>query len=305
MPKFSIIIPVYNVENYIGKCLDSVFNQTFKDYEVIIVNDGSTDNSMNIVKKYKTVIINNKHEGVSTSRNLGVQKAKGEYLLFLDSDDYYDEKLLEILNKNLTSGLDLLRFQVRNVYDDLFPIDFIEKSFDTVNGEEGFKKIINYHYIEAVWCYCIRREYFVKHKYEFKSGTIHEDYGLMPLVIIKAKSIKSIDFIGYNYYRRNGSIMNNLSYEWTKKKVEDFHEHYKFLISEIDKTKLEKKYFKSFVSNSMILKICELKSIDYQKYKKMLKDEHVYDNILDDTLTRKIKKLLFKISPKITSKLLK
>ena len=88
MPKYSIIIPVYDVEKYIKKCLDSVFNQTYNNYEVIVVNDGTKDNSMEIVKNYNVITINQKNQGLSMARNNGVKKAKGEYLLFLDSDDY-------------------------------------------------------------------------------------------------------------------------------------------------------------------------------------------------------------------------
>ena len=95
MPKFSIIIPVYNVEDYIKKCLDSVFNQTYTNYEVIVVNDGTKDNSMKIVKNYDVRIINQENQGLSMARNNGVKKAKGEYILFLDSDDYLEENTLQ------------------------------------------------------------------------------------------------------------------------------------------------------------------------------------------------------------------
>ena len=98
--------------------------------------------------------------------------------------------------------------------------------------------------------------------------------------------------------------MSDNAYEKTKKKVSDMFEHYKYLISEIDKTKLDSKVFKSFVSNSMLLKICDLKGKDYKDYKKKLKEEKIYNNLLTDTISRKIKKILFKIDPKMVNKLL-
>ena len=101
MPKYSIVIPVYNVEKYIKRCLDSVFNQTEKDYEVIVIDDGCTDDSIDIVRKYDVEIITIKHASVSHARNLGVEKAKGEYLIFLDSDDYWDKDLLKNISKSL------------------------------------------------------------------------------------------------------------------------------------------------------------------------------------------------------------
>ena len=131
---------------------------------------------------------------------------------------------------------------------------------------------------------------------------VHEDYGLIPLVIMKANTVNSIDYVGYDYLQRSGSIMNNPDYEKTKRKVENFYDHYLYLIKEIDKTNLDSKTFKSFISNSLIIKICELKGQDYKEYKKKLKNNKVFDNLLTNTTTRKIKKALFKISPKLTIK---
>ena len=305
MPKFSIIIPVYNVEQYIKKCLDSVINQTYKNYEVIVVNDGTKDNSMDIVKNYDVKIINQKNAGLSAARNTGVKHASGEYIVFLDSDDYIEKDLLDKLNKSSKNKPDIIRYQIQEVKDNEVINKYEEIGFDGLTGVEAFKKIAAYHFVENAWCYAIKKEYYDKEKYEFKKGTIHEDFGLIPLVIIKAKKVNSIPFIGYNYVQREASIMSTKNYEKTKKKVTDFYNHYKYLINEIDKTDLDSKYFKSFIANSLVLKICELEKEDYKEFKNKLKKDRVYDNILTDTTVRKIKKNMFKISPKITSKLLK
>ena len=129
MPKFSIIIPVYNVEKYLKKCLDSVFNQTYKDYEVIVVNDGTKDNSMDIVKDYAVKVINQKNQGLSAARNAGVKKATGDYLIFLDSDDYWEKGLLKELSKSLKNNPDLIRFQINEVYEDGKTISYPEEGF--------------------------------------------------------------------------------------------------------------------------------------------------------------------------------
>ena len=94
VPKVSVIIPVYNVEKYIGECLDSVINQTLKEIEIICVDDGSTDNSLNILKEYakkdkRLIIISRENKGVGYSRNQGIEIARGEYIAFMDPDDYY------------------------------------------------------------------------------------------------------------------------------------------------------------------------------------------------------------------------
>ena len=305
MPKFSIIIPVYNVEKYIKKCLDSIFDQSFKAYEVIVVNDGTKDNSMDIIKEYNVKIINQKNQGLSEARNTGAKKAKGEYLIFIDSDDYIDKDLLKEINKSLKNNPDIVRFQIREVYeDDKESKDYKETPFINKNGVDAFNLITKYHFVENAWAYAIKRSYYEDNNYSFKKGTIHEDFGLLPLVIIKANIVNSISYIGYNYLQRKGSIMSQKDYEKTKKKVSDFYNHYKYLIEEINKTKLDSKVFKSFISNSLILKICELNDKDYKEYKKILKEQKVFDNLLEDSFVRKIKKLLFKISPKITSKII-
>ncbi len=299
MPKFSIIIPVYNVEKYIKKCLDSVFNQTEKDFEVIVVNDGTKDNSMEIVKNYSVKIINQANQGLSVARNNGVKKAKGEYIIFLDSDDYLEKDLLKEIKKSLTNKPDLVRFQIREVFEDGTQNDYSEVGFTNKKGTEAFQLITKYHFVENAWAYAIKKEYYDKEKYQFMKNTYHEDFGLIPLVILKANVINSISYIGYNYVQRNNSIMNDKDYSKTKKKVDDMFTHYYYLLNSVKKVKLDTTYYKSFISNSLILKITELNKKDYKIYKKRLKDENVFQYLLENTLFRKIKKVIIKISPKI------
>ena len=300
MPKFSIIIPVYNVEKYIDGCLKSVMNQTFKDYEVIVVNDGTKDNSMNIVKKYDVKVIEQKNQGLSAARNTGVKHAKGDYLIFLDSDDSWNKDLLKELSKSIKNNPDVVRFQIQETYENSDDLkQFNEQSFEDKNGVEAFKIISSYHFIENAWCYAIRRDYYKKNKFTFKVGTIHEDYGLTPLIIIKAEKVNSIEYIGYNYLQRQGSIMSSTAYEKIQKRVGDMYEHYLFLISEIDKTKLDSKVFKSYAANNILLKLFELNKEDYKEYLKRAKKDKIVNNLLADTLARKIKKLIVRISPRL------
>lgn len=299
MPKFSIIVPVYNVEDYIEKCIESIEKQTYKDYEIIIVNDGTKDKSIDKIKDKKVKIINQKNKGLSAARNKGVEYAKGDYLIFLDSDDYWKKDLLKEINKSLENNPDIVRFQIQEVGEDKKIIKkYNEQPFTNKNGEESFELISQYHFVENAWCYAIKREYYLKEKFTFKEGTIHEDFGLIPLVIIKSKIVNSISYLGYCYLQRKGSIMNNSDYQKTKKKVEDFYTHYQYLVSEIDKTNLKKEVFKSFVANSMLLKICDLNRKDYNHYLKLLRKEKVFDNLLSDTISRKIKKIIVRISPR-------
>lgn len=304
MPKFSIIVPVYNVEKYIKKCLDSILNQSFKDYEVIVVNDGTKDNSIELIQDYPVKIINQKNQGLSAARNKGVKHATGEYIIFVDSDDWIEKDLLKKINESLTNSPDVVRFQIKEVYEEGKIVEYNECQFKNKNGVDAFSEIVKYHFVENAWCYAIKKEYYEQEKFEFKKGTIHEDFGLIPLVIIKANIVNSIPYIGYNYLQRQGSIMNSNNYEKTLKKVNDMFNHYKYLISEINKTKLNSQIFKSYAANSMILKICVLNKKEYKEYKNKLKLERVYDNLLADTLPRKVKKELLKTSPKLYHKYL-
>ncbi len=305
MPKFSIIIPVYNVEKYLKKCLDSVFNQTYKEYEVIVVNDGTKDSSMDIVKDYNVKVINQKNQGLSAARNAGVKVATGDYLIFLDSDDYWEKNLLKELSKSLKNNPDLVRFQINEVYEDGRVIPYQEESFTNLSGPDAFKKIVKYHFVENAWCYAISKKYYLQNKFEFKPSTIHEDFGLIPLIIMKAKKVNSINYLGYNYLQRQGSIMSNKNYEKTKKKVADMYLHYNYLIEEINKLDVDTTIFKSFIANSLILKITELNYKDYKFYLNKLKKEKVFDNLLTDTTGRKVKKVLLRLSPKNYYKLIK
>ena len=131
MTKFSIIIPVYNVEDYIENCLKSIVNQSYKDYEALLICDKSSDNSEKIVdkyvKKYKTFKkIYEEKTGLAKAKNIGIQHAKGDYIMFLDSDDYIEKDLLETISNNLEEKIDVLRFQAREIKNDN-TIDYNEK----------------------------------------------------------------------------------------------------------------------------------------------------------------------------------
>ena len=109
MALVSIIIPIYNAEKYIEKCIDSIVDQTYKKIELILVNDGSTDNSLEKIKRYDAIIIDKKHEGVSRARNEGLKAATGDYIMFVDSDDWLDSRCVEEIIK---SDADITRYNI-------------------------------------------------------------------------------------------------------------------------------------------------------------------------------------------------
>lgn len=301
MPKFSIIVPVYNTELYIEKCIDSILNQTYDDFEMIIVNDGSTDDSKKIIQKYckenKDFVkcIHKKHGGISSARNKGVQKAKGDYLLFVDSDDFIEKNLLKTLEKKLRDEPDIVRFQIKELHGEKVCMHR-ELPFETVRGDTAFKKIVNYHYIEKVWCYLYKTSFYKDNKFEYALGKYYEDFGLTPLILMKASKVKSIGYVGYNYVIQN----RNVDYEEVKKKADDYLYHYKKLINALDTIDVRNKdIYKNFLSNSVIVKSLELNGKDYKVYMKELKKLKVFDNLLSDTWKQKMKKNLLKINPRL------
>lgn len=302
MIKYSFIVPVYNTEKFLKKCLDSLVNQTYKDFEIIVVNDGSTDKSSNIIskyqKKYKNVIVIDKeNEGLSMARNRGVQKSSGKYIIFVDSDDYVSNKLLEEVDKKIDDS-DILRFQIATEDEEYTKInEYHEEGFESMCGYDAFKYLSSYHFVEPAWCYVIRRDYYIENKFSFKKDVYHEDFGLIPHVVYKARKVKSIDFIGYYYIQRNGSIMNNNDYKKTVKKAFDMLEQYKTMrlfAKNINRKNNLDDYFLSYISNSVIVKARELKKDEKKVYINELKKLNVFDGVIVNTRIRRFKKYLMK-----------
>lgn len=299
--KFSVIVPVYNVEKYLKKCINSILNQTYKNYEIIIINDGSTDKSKKILESYKNInnvkIINQTNKGLSVARNIGIKNASGDYLLFVDSDDYIDNGLLENLNKNITDE-EIIRFQTRTV-DESYKVlkEYNEMPFDTMTGNEALVYILKYHFIENTWLYCYNKIYIEKNNFKFDQGFIHEDFGLTPLILAKTKSIKSINYIGYNYLIRNNSISNSKDINKVKKKCNDFMELGLRNINIIKKLNISnKKLLLSYIANSILIKGKELDKLSRKEYLRQIKENNINEYLLNNTIKRKIKRLIFKVN---------
>lgn len=233
-PFFSIIVPAYNVEEYISQCADSVLDQEMQDFELIIIDDGSTDNTGEIcdqiAKKWPHLsivsqnsekvntdnaktpvikVIHQENQGLSGARNTGIVAANGEYLILLDGDDYLEEDALRKIQQGIEPGLDILRYQAQEVFDDGRTVEYGESGFAILPGVQAFQELRNYHYTENAWLYAYRREFFVGNNFRYADGRLAEDFGLTPLVIAKAQSVKAISDICYNYRQRTGSIMHD------------------------------------------------------------------------------------------------
>lgn len=310
MVKFSIIVPVYNVEKYLEDCLDSILKQTYDDFEVIVVNDGSTDNSQKVIDNYakrdnRIKAFKKKNGGVSDARNYGISKAKGEYFIFVDSDDTINDKLLEKLDKEIKKydEIDLIKYQLQ-MTDKEPQLEF--NTFDLLNGEDAFLELIKDDLFVSPVTYAYRLEYFRNKKFKYEVGRIHEDFGLTPLIVISANKVSAIDYVGYNYIVRENSIMTNNSNERLIKKNEDTLFFYDNMMKFIEKSNFDSyvtKIFKSYISNGLINRTVLLDGTLLKDYVNELKIRKVGNNLIDDTLPRKIKKILFKLSPSLYIKL--
>jgi len=211
---FSIIIPVYNVKCYLRDCLTSVIAQTYPDYEVICVNDGSKDGSLALLKEYQTkypqiTIISQRNKGLSAARNAGIRAAKGDYLFLLDGDDWIRPNTLEMLVQN-QHGEDLVCFNGWRYFEDgphEEPDDGIEEA--QLTGWEYYNKYAlvsrKFHFVCSV-LRLYRREYLLQNNLFFEEGIYHEDNLFTPLACYYAKTVKVIPECLYIYRIREGSI---------------------------------------------------------------------------------------------------
>lgn len=213
MVKISVIIPLYNAEKYLKKCIDSVLNQTIKDIEIILINDGSTDDSEKIVDKYikenKANIIkyNQRNQGQAVARNKGIELAQGEFVTFIDSDDYIDKTMLEDLyNEAKIKDLDIVI------------CDYFEEQEDKLIYK---KQILREHtdlikdYILFVAGPCnkiIKTKVLKENNIRFPKNIFYEDIAIMPALIIYSKQIGYIKKPYYYYVIRKNSTMRQTTY---------------------------------------------------------------------------------------------
>lgn len=208
--KFSIVVPVYNVEAYLDDCLASLQSQDFSDVEVICVNDGSTDRSREKLSEWagkmpQIRVIDRENGGLSAARNTGLQAATGDYVVFVDSDDWVEPTMLSRLAEEAT-GEDMICFACRKsdsgATDTLIP-----------EQNDGWS-YYNHHALEhrevpfvCVWQRCYRREFLEENNLRFREGILHEDNEFTPRACLKSKRVKVIPNVLYNYRIRSGSIM--------------------------------------------------------------------------------------------------
>ena len=209
---FSIIVPVYKVEEYLDRCVNSILNQTYKNFELILVDDGSPDDCPRLCDEYtkkdfRVKVVHKENGGLSDARNAGLKICTGEHVLFVDSDDYIETCSLEKINENLDEKIDILVLDavVENGKCDLeHNPDLIGK---VLTGKDYLKKALSKVKMPmAVWLNVYRKEFLTQNDLTFRKGLLHEDELFSPYAFLKADKVKYAPIKYYHYVLRESSI---------------------------------------------------------------------------------------------------
>lgn len=218
MPKISVIVPVYNVENYLRACIDSILNQTFTDFEIILVDDGSPDDSGRICDEYSSnesriYTIHKKNGGLASARNAGIDAALGEYITFVDSDDFVDiDYLMNYYNAFNNYDVDIVHTGLRYLpsgkeLKEGFPVNKVLSGIEMIEATPELSKNIAIPFSVR---YCFKRNFLNNNNLRFNENIKYaEDTPFNIVAISKAKSMICVDSISYNYVSRINSITSN------------------------------------------------------------------------------------------------
>lgn len=285
----SVIVAAYNVAQYIDECVNSLLNQTFKEYEVIVINDSSTDNTLGILEKYKEkikIIDSKENLGPSEARNKGVEIAQGEYIAFVDGDDYVRKDYLECLYSQMKekNSICITSFNRNKLIK--------ENKKDTVylSKDQAIEYIFCDHKIGmSVWGKLFPREVLLLNP--FPKGRYFEDMFIMDSCINNVNSVSfSLDET-YFYRKNNLGIMKS---EFSDKKIDDMREYNKRILDKYENTKYkESAVSRICINNLIVIK----KSLKKEAYKLEMEIKYIKENYV--TLLRSKAKLRFKLAAMI------
>ncbi len=228
--RLSIVTTMYNSAKYLPKCVDSLLDQDLSEdnYEIILINDGSPDNSLELAEQYASrhkniKVLSHANKGLAGARNTGLEAATGDYLCFVDPDDYVHPNIYgKLLGMMDEESLDMLRFNYVMVNEDYQIINkpkgtVIDYSQQIMDGEAFLDDRLGYGCF--VWSYVYRLSFLRKTGIMFKEGAYFDDTNWLPRVCSMADRIDSVDFVGYYYLQRSGSLVNSMTEEAKQKKV--------------------------------------------------------------------------------------
>ena len=259
-PLVSILVPVYNVEEYLEECLNSLINQSFSDIEIIIVNDGSTDKSRLIAEKYckkdkRIKLVNQDNRGLGAARNVALSHAQGKYVVFVDSDDYIDYKTIGVLyNKAELDKVDLVIYNGKAFYDYDGKIVFEKNNYFRLSDIDdqlvfnGLQLVEHTSGMIKQACFKLYdRAFLIENELLFPEGVLGEDIEFFYKCMIKAEKISYVHFIGYFRRFRKNSILTSGSITNIKDRIN----HFSDLINLLSLIKQQK--YKDVVTRQLVL----------------------------------------------------
>ena len=286
--KLSIIVPIYNVAPYLKKCVDSLLQQDISDYEIILVDDGSTDDSGAIAdeltaypqpfpkgREVSMRVIHQENAGLSAARNTGIAAAQGEYIMFVDSDDYLQPNVLGVLIEQIERDkLDVLRFRYQNVRENgeiFIPHEGMKTDYnDYSNSSVDGMTFLN----DRMWIQCYAWQFIVCvalcKKELFTPGIYFEDTDWTPRMLLQAKRVASTELVAYNYLWRDGSITLTSDKEKLRKHL---HDKIKILeqLNTCGKLVTKRVWFDTMISSLMIGIINSIAANFYKERKQYIK----------------------------------
>lgn len=272
----SVIVPVYNVEKYLDECVQSIMNQTYTDFELILVDDGSTDKSGNMCDEYaqkasRVRVIHKKNGGPSEARNMAAIQAKGEYITFIDSDDYVTEFYLsKLINALDDYNADISAVLMTKVEEGQENVEKRHNSYIIqLNGNEALLNVLYQKDLDTTPCGMLFRKSIVLDN-PFPVGRFHEDDFTMYKYFENARNVVIVKSIEYFYVQHDSSIMHKQSHKILIDEVEASENLEKYFAnSEIDKIKAAKsKKFSNYCQ--ILLKNSNLENEDQELYRKIV-----------------------------------
>ncbi|WP_270769969.1 glycosyltransferase family 2 protein [Lactobacillus crispatus] len=303
-PFITVLVTAYNVSEYINRCIDSILSQTYKNFELLIINDGSTDNTLEMLQQYKSnphvQLINKANGGVSSARNMGIKVAKGSYIAQVDGDDYVSKDWLESCTKFLTSKkTDVLYFGLDSVDPDGRELKYGDRQVfhDRTIGKYELLALLSKNIIHsyAVDMF-VRKDIFSRVGYPiYPEDTTYEDLATTYRIILQADNICSVSGVYYHYVRHRGSITNQKQFNY--KQFSDLESIRVDMVKNLKGVKLFE-YAKNFNFQIRMAKL-QLLCRNSKKYKVEIKIEQ--KNIMSElpselTLKEKIKILLLRVN---------
>lgn len=249
--KVSVIIPVYNAEQYIDKCIQSVKNQTLDCIQIILINDGSSDGSKEKceywAKEYNNIqLINKKNEGAGATRNLGIKEAKGEYIFFLDADDYLPNDALEVLYTEITNTKsDITCGTSKSIFKDGTSKNEIrDKKIIEGDGKRIIEKTKYKNIPPTVWLYMYRRKFIEDNNIRFPVGVCLEDCAFCLKTYYYARKITFINNVTYYQFISDNSVMRSKNIKKSRDAIEVAKDIENFTNMQVKERKIKKAFYK-------------------------------------------------------------